>query len=116
VEGLGKSEESDSDTSERQDDSYIDLDPHEALQETPYLEQSQEELGEVRNDDERSQYRWLLLVRGTEPSLLCIDASDWTSDVRIFPQGKFDSVTLKRISLICYCLRFKTSENILKRK
>ncbi|XP_029600322.1 oxysterol-binding protein-related protein 8-like, partial [Salmo trutta] len=61
VEGLGKSEESDSDTSERQDDSYIDLDPNEALRETPYLEQSHEELGEVRNDDERSQYRWLLL-------------------------------------------------------
>ncbi|KAJ8007277.1 hypothetical protein DPEC_G00115870 [Dallia pectoralis] len=47
VEGLEKSEESDSDTSERQDDSYIDLDPNEALQETPYLEQSHEELGEA---------------------------------------------------------------------
>ncbi|XP_070996975.1 oxysterol-binding protein-related protein 8-like isoform X4 [Oncorhynchus clarkii lewisi] len=47
VEGLGKSEESDSDTSERQDDSYIDLDPNEALRETPYLEQSHEELGEA---------------------------------------------------------------------
>ncbi|XP_062338708.1 oxysterol-binding protein-related protein 8 isoform X5 [Osmerus eperlanus] len=44
-EGLEKSEESDSDTSERQDDSYIDLD--EALRETPYLEQSHEELGEA---------------------------------------------------------------------
>lgn len=48
-EGLEKSEESDSDTSERQDDSYIDLDPNEHLRETPYLEQSQEELGEVWN-------------------------------------------------------------------
>lgn len=46
-EGLEKSEESDSDTSERQDDSYIDLDPNEHLRETPYLEQSHEELGEV---------------------------------------------------------------------
>ncbi|XP_076732235.1 oxysterol-binding protein-related protein 8 isoform X6 [Maylandia zebra] len=46
-EGLEKSEESDSDTSERQDDSYIDLDPNEHLRETPYLEQSQEELGEA---------------------------------------------------------------------
>lgn len=44
---MEKSEESDSDTSERQDDSYIDLDPNEHLQETPYLEQSHEELGEV---------------------------------------------------------------------
>lgn len=46
-EGLEKSEESDSDTSERQDDSYIDLDPNEHLRETPYMEQSQEELGEA---------------------------------------------------------------------
>ena len=46
-EGLEKSEESDSDTSERQDDSYIDLDPNDHLRETPYLEQSHEELGEV---------------------------------------------------------------------
>ncbi|XP_043963578.1 oxysterol-binding protein-related protein 8 isoform X1 [Gambusia affinis] len=46
-EGLEKSEESDSDTSERQDDSYIDLDPNEHLQETPYMEQSHEELGEA---------------------------------------------------------------------
>lgn len=46
-EGLEKSEESDSDTSERQDDSYVDLDPNEHLRETPYLEQSHEELGEV---------------------------------------------------------------------
>lgn len=46
-EGLEKSEESDSDTSERQDDSYIDMDPNEHLRETPYLEQSHEELGEV---------------------------------------------------------------------
>lgn len=46
-EGLEKSEESDSDTSERQDDSYIDLDPNEHLRETPYMEQSHEELGEV---------------------------------------------------------------------
>ncbi len=48
-EGLEKSEESDSDTSERQDDSYIDLDPNEHLRETPYLEQSHEELGEVED-------------------------------------------------------------------
>uniref|UniRef100_A0A3B5ML97 Oxysterol-binding protein n=1 Tax=Xiphophorus couchianus TaxID=32473 RepID=A0A3B5ML97_9TELE len=40
-------EESDSDTSERQDDSYIDLDPNEHLRETPYMEQSHEELGEA---------------------------------------------------------------------
>uniref|UniRef100_A0AAQ4R798 Oxysterol-binding protein n=1 Tax=Gasterosteus aculeatus aculeatus TaxID=481459 RepID=A0AAQ4R798_GASAC len=46
-EGLEKSEESDSDTSERQDDSYIDVDPNELLRETPYLEQSHEELGEA---------------------------------------------------------------------
>lgn len=46
-EGLEKSEESDSDTSERQDDSYIDMDPNEHLRETPYMEQSHEELGEV---------------------------------------------------------------------
>ncbi|XP_029901326.1 oxysterol-binding protein-related protein 8 isoform X4 [Myripristis murdjan] len=46
-EGLEKSEESDSDTSERQDDSYIDLDPNENVRETPYLEQSHEELGEA---------------------------------------------------------------------
>lgn len=46
-EGLEKSEESDTDTSERQDDSYIDLDPNEHLRETPYMEQSHEELGEV---------------------------------------------------------------------
>ncbi|XP_051977167.1 oxysterol-binding protein-related protein 8-like isoform X4 [Xyrauchen texanus] len=44
---LEKSEESDSDTSERQEDSYIDLDPNETLQETPYIEQSHEELGEA---------------------------------------------------------------------
>ncbi|KAJ8402393.1 hypothetical protein AAFF_G00368820 [Aldrovandia affinis] len=42
-----KSEESDSDTSERQDDSYADVDPNEVLRETPYLEQSHEELGEA---------------------------------------------------------------------
>lgn len=48
-EGLEKSEESDSDTSERQEDSYIDLDPNEHLRETPYMEQSHEELGEVEN-------------------------------------------------------------------
>uniref|UniRef100_A0A8C6UXK8 Oxysterol-binding protein n=1 Tax=Neogobius melanostomus TaxID=47308 RepID=A0A8C6UXK8_9GOBI len=47
AEGLEKSDESDSDTSERQDDSYIDLDPNENLQETPYMEQSHEELGEA---------------------------------------------------------------------
>lgn len=41
-------EESDSDTSEHQDDSYIDLDPNEHLRETPYMEQSHEELGEVQ--------------------------------------------------------------------
>lgn len=45
---MEKSEESDSDTSERQEDSYVDLDPNEALRETPYIEQSHEELGEVR--------------------------------------------------------------------
>lgn len=48
-EGLEKSEESDSDTSERQEDSYIDLDPNEHLRETPYMEQSHEELGEVES-------------------------------------------------------------------
>uniref|UniRef100_A0A8C9S5D6 Oxysterol-binding protein n=1 Tax=Scleropages formosus TaxID=113540 RepID=A0A8C9S5D6_SCLFO len=45
--GLEKSEESDSDTSERQDDSYVEPDPNEVLRETPYTEQSHEELGEV---------------------------------------------------------------------
>lgn len=45
---LGKSEESDTDTSERQDDSYIDPEPVEPLKETTYMEQSHEELGEVR--------------------------------------------------------------------
>lgn len=44
---MEKSEESDSDTSERQDDSYIDLDPNETLRQTTYIEQSHEELGEV---------------------------------------------------------------------
>ncbi|XP_051546711.1 oxysterol-binding protein-related protein 8-like isoform X4 [Myxocyprinus asiaticus] len=44
---MEKSEESDSDTSERQEDSYIDLDPNETLRETPYIEQSHEELGEA---------------------------------------------------------------------
>lgn len=48
-EGLEKSEESDSDTSDRQDDSYVDLDPNEHLRETPYMEQSHEELGEVES-------------------------------------------------------------------
>lgn len=43
---MEKSEESDSDTSERQEDSYVDLD--ETLRETPYIEQTDEELGEVR--------------------------------------------------------------------
>ncbi|XP_035376598.1 oxysterol-binding protein-related protein 8 isoform X2 [Electrophorus electricus] len=47
VEEWEKSEESDSDTSERQDDSYADMDNTEALQETIYLEQSHEELGEA---------------------------------------------------------------------
>ncbi|XP_066525004.1 oxysterol-binding protein-related protein 8 isoform X2 [Hoplias malabaricus] len=42
-----KSEESDSDTSERQDDSYADLEPGENLRETIYLQQSHEELGEA---------------------------------------------------------------------
>lgn len=45
---MDKSEESDSDTSERQEDSYVDMDPNETLRETPYIEQSHEELGEVR--------------------------------------------------------------------
>lgn len=45
--GLGKSEESDSDTSERQDDSYVDPEPID-IKETTYLEQSPEELGEVK--------------------------------------------------------------------
>ncbi|KAF0029516.1 hypothetical protein F2P81_018621 [Scophthalmus maximus] len=53
-EGLEKSEESDSDTSERQDDSYIDLDPNEHLRETPYLEQSHEELGELHTQPHRT--------------------------------------------------------------
>ncbi|KAG1932448.1 oxysterol-binding protein-related protein 8 isoform X1 [Pimephales promelas] len=44
---MDKSEESDSDTSERQEDSYVDLDPNETLRETPYIEQSHEELGEA---------------------------------------------------------------------
>lgn len=53
-EGLEKSEESDSDMSERQDDSYVDLDPNEHLRETPYLEQSHEELGEVGGEARES--------------------------------------------------------------
>lgn len=60
-EGLEKSEESDSDTSERQDDSYIDLDPNEHLRETPYLEQSQEELGEVWDERDFVQFAAILL-------------------------------------------------------
>lgn len=44
---MGKSEESDTDTSERQDDSYIEPEPIEPLKETTYMEQSHEELGEV---------------------------------------------------------------------
>ncbi|XP_056604092.1 oxysterol-binding protein-related protein 8 isoform X2 [Triplophysa dalaica] len=42
---MDKSEESDSDTSERQEDSYVDLD--EMLRETVYIEQTDEELGEA---------------------------------------------------------------------
>ena len=38
---------SDTDTSERQDDSYIEPEPVEPLKETTYTEQSHEELGEV---------------------------------------------------------------------
>lgn len=45
---MGKSEESDTDTSERQDDSYIEPEPVEPLKETTYTEQSHEELGEVK--------------------------------------------------------------------
>ncbi|MCJ8742887.1 hypothetical protein PDJAM_G00087350 [Pangasius djambal] len=41
-----KSEESDTDTSERQEDSYADLE-HDTLRETLYMEQSHEELGEA---------------------------------------------------------------------
>ncbi|KAG7320649.1 hypothetical protein KOW79_016502 [Hemibagrus wyckioides] len=41
-----KSDESDSDTSERQEDSYADLE-HDTLRETLYMEQSHEELGEA---------------------------------------------------------------------
>ncbi|KAK3544465.1 hypothetical protein QTP86_012477 [Hemibagrus guttatus] len=41
-----KSDESDSDTSERQEDSYVDLE-HDTLRETLYIEQSHEELGEA---------------------------------------------------------------------
>ncbi|XP_060759724.1 oxysterol-binding protein-related protein 8 isoform X4 [Neoarius graeffei] len=41
-----KSEESDSDTSERQEDSYADLE-HDTLRETLYVEQCHEELGEA---------------------------------------------------------------------
>lgn len=60
-EGLEKSEESDSDTSERQDDSYIDLDTNEHLRETPYLEQSHEELGEVgHTEDSWELFLWRL--------------------------------------------------------
>lgn len=61
-EGLEKSEESDSDTSERQEDSYIDLDPNEHLRETPYLEQSHEELGEV-GDKDLDWFHTQLLIR-----------------------------------------------------
>ncbi|KAF5926619.1 hypothetical protein HPG69_001248, partial [Diceros bicornis minor] len=46
-EAMGKSEESDTDTSERQDDSYVDPEPVEPLKETTYTEQSHEELGEA---------------------------------------------------------------------
>lgn len=46
---MGKSEESDTDTSERQDDSYIEPEPIEPLKETTYTEQSHEELGEVKS-------------------------------------------------------------------
>lgn len=45
---MGKSEESDTDTSERQDDSYIEPEPVEPLKGTTYTEQSHEELGEVK--------------------------------------------------------------------
>ncbi|XP_031438658.1 oxysterol-binding protein-related protein 8 isoform X2 [Clupea harengus] len=67
-EALEKSEESDSDTSERQDDSYVDTDPNEALRETPYLEQSHEELGEAGEasqtetvSEENKSMIWMLL-------------------------------------------------------
>ncbi|CAL8242600.1 unnamed protein product [Merluccius merluccius] len=57
-------EETDSDTSERQDD----LDPNETLRETPYMEQSHEELGEAGEaaqtetvSDENKSLIWTLL-------------------------------------------------------
>lgn len=56
---MGKSEESDTDTSERQDDSYIEPEPVEPLKEATYTEQSHEELGEVTACDGR---RFLLSV------------------------------------------------------
>ncbi|MGH0170474.1 UNVERIFIED_CONTAM: hypothetical protein FKN15_059073 [Acipenser sinensis] len=55
--GLEKSEESDTDTSERQDDSYLEPEPIEVLRETTYLEQSREELGEVRQQCSRGRGR-----------------------------------------------------------
>ncbi|XP_048010677.1 oxysterol-binding protein-related protein 8 isoform X3 [Megalobrama amblycephala] len=65
---MEKSEESDSDTSERQEDSYIDLDPNETLRETPYIEQSHEELGEAGEEsqtetvsEENKSLIWTLL-------------------------------------------------------
>lgn len=62
-------EESDSDTSERQDDSYIDLDNIEHLCETPYMEQSHEELGEVWNSVQ-SKFNLILLRFTFESSYL----------------------------------------------
>lgn len=69
-EGLEKSEESDSDTSERQDDSYIDLDPNEHLRETPYMEQSHEELGEVESSVFSA---WMTPQWGKISAFLCLD-------------------------------------------
>nr|XP_023692546.1 oxysterol-binding protein-related protein 8 isoform X2 [Paramormyrops kingsleyae] len=67
-EGPEKSEESDSDTSEQQDDSCVGMEPGEGLQETHYMEQSHEELGEAGEasqtetvSEENKSLMWTLL-------------------------------------------------------
>lgn len=68
---MEKSEESDSDTSERQEDSYVDLD--ETLRETPYMEQTDEELGEVCVCDTTKNKNTYTLTLFTCLLSLCVD-------------------------------------------
>ncbi|GCC36771.1 hypothetical protein chiPu_0015269 [Chiloscyllium punctatum] len=68
LEKSGKSEESDSDISERHDDLHSDLQPVDTVEETSYVEESHEELGETGEDsqtevvsEENKSLIWTLL-------------------------------------------------------